>query len=215
MTYLDIDEDTLARAEREAMERPSNSAMWDERLYNTHAPVMSWAERGDDIAEESNYRSALRIITETAGKDVDDHVIDATISDWLVGSLRQIFVQVRDADGSFTPAWREAVNIALGLQDYPLVDDADYSDREHAEYERQYADAIGDARNDYENACYDADRESDIPTDAMHARAVESLDDSDDDFHSEYRHQDCDYAVVSKAYASAIDAMRPAEHSTP
>jgi hypothetical protein len=96
----DFDPEHLAKAAEEALTRPSNSAMWDDRLYSTHGPVIGWAERGDDLVEESNYLMALdrlRAAADDGREDTevsDEHVIDATIRDWLVGSLRQVFVQV-------------------------------------------------------------------------------------------------------------------------
>lgn len=86
------DEDVLKEYANKAFERPSNAFFWDERCYTTHVPVMGWAERGDDILEESNYHSALKRIEEAA--EDESHWWDGTASDWLVGSLRQIWIQV-------------------------------------------------------------------------------------------------------------------------
>lgn len=143
----------LQQAEREALTRPSNSAMWDDRLYGTHAPVISWAERGDDLLAESNYLCVLEHLQAVAvwedrdnQETADEYVIDATISDWLVGSLRQVFVQVRDEDGAYTHVFREAVAIALELRDcYPVFNESDYSEREWAAYEVALEDAIDSA----------------------------------------------------------------------
>jgi hypothetical protein len=141
--YADhIEDAVLAEAEAEAMQRPSNSAMWDDRLYTTHAPVMSWAELGDDLVAESNYLCALKIL-EAANREGEDDVIDASIHDWLVNRLRQIFVRVRDETGEFTPAWLEAVGIALFLrQGNPVLDDDDLSERESEAFEEELDDAI-------------------------------------------------------------------------
>lgn len=212
MAGNDIDDETLTEAAKEALQRPSDAAFWDERLYTTHGLTFGWADRGDDLLAESNYHVALSAIRDAAGEDADDHVIDGSVSHWLVGSMRQLFVQVRDDSGAFTAAWREAVACGLALQDYPILDESDYSERESNEYWRQYADALGDARNDYENVCYDENREADIPDDALHERVTEELEaqqwDSKRDFHNGYRYQDCDYQAVSGAYAEVIEAVR-------
>lgn len=165
MKAEDIDNGTLEEAEREAREsRPSNSAMWDDRLYLTHFPVLSWAERGDDILSESNYLMALELLKgaevhdervrvpgndERAGDIDDSDVIDATISDWLVGSLRQIFVRSRAVvDDTFTGAWKEAVSIASALQSYPVLDDSDFSEREWKAFETDADNALEHARHE-------------------------------------------------------------------
>ena len=143
------DVDDLERVAVEALKRPSNAAFWDERMYETHGCTMSWADRGDDLLEESNYLTALAEIQGAAGDDADEHVFDASVSHWLVGSLRQLFVQVRDEAGDFTPAWIEAVKIGLYLkEDYPVLDESDYSEREYAAYEKNLDDAINHVQDD-------------------------------------------------------------------
>jgi hypothetical protein len=207
MNANELTDEDLIDAESEAMQRPSNSAMWDDRLYVTHVPVMSWAERGDDILSESNYLTALDMLRGAADIDSDEHVIDATISDWLVGSLRQIFVQTRTDDGAFTPAFREAVAIAYALRDYPVLDESDYSEREFEEFERQFADALNDAQNDYERLC--EERENNYPDDGLHDRITEELRDTlSNGSGFEYGElPNCDYAAVSRDYSAIADRL--------
>lgn len=95
------DDETCARyAAALLSSRPHPSSMRDERLYASHAPALNWAERGDDLLAESNYECVLAELEGMAARNdttvEPDDVIDATISDWLVGSLRQIFVRVAD-----------------------------------------------------------------------------------------------------------------------
>jgi hypothetical protein len=146
----EMDNETLERAEREAMQRPGPCGIWDDRLYNTHAPVIGWAERGDDLMEESNYLTVLAHLQGIAVHDDgdaqpegNDYVIDATMGHWLVGSLRQVFVRVRDDAGEFTQVWVEAVGTVTFLrEDYPLFDESDYSEREWARFEENLEDAL-------------------------------------------------------------------------
>lgn len=148
--YQDVDEETLERAEAEAMERPEPCHMWDERLYTTHAPVISWAVNGDDLLAQSNYLTVTAHLTDLAGAD-DEQVIDAQIRDWAVGSLRQTFVQVRDEAGAFTRVWREAVGIALFLRDnYPVFDEADFSELEFGSWTKQVEERMAYATEDYD-----------------------------------------------------------------
>ncbi|WLW38549.1 hypothetical protein [Streptomyces phage Vanseggelen] len=149
---MNVDIDTLVEYAENGLERPSDAAFWDERLYTTHAPVIGWAERGDDILEESNYLSALDLIQGAAAENVEEHVIDATIGHWLVGSLRQLFVQVYEDETreEFTQAFIEAVEIAEGLKDYPIVDESDYSEREWKRYEENLSEALDQAQRDYD-----------------------------------------------------------------
>ncbi|MFF7800228.1 hypothetical protein [Streptomyces olivaceus] len=93
---MDLDRDTLDEIAEQALERPSDAMFFDDRLFTTHGALFHWAERGDDILEESNYLSALAAIQGAAGDDVDEHVIDGTSRHWGFGSLRTIYVQVYD-----------------------------------------------------------------------------------------------------------------------
>lgn len=146
---FDIDIDTLAEWAEKALERPSDAAFWDERLYETHGATLSWAERGDDILEESNYLSALDLVKGAAEREED--VIDASIGHWLVGSLRQLFVRVYEDDGvTFTAAWREVVEIGEGLASYPIVDESDFSEREYERWQKNVDEALDDAKSRYE-----------------------------------------------------------------
>ncbi|QFG10537.1 hypothetical protein SEA_URZA_74 [Streptomyces phage Urza] len=90
MTEIDID--VLREYAEEGLKRPSDAAFWDERCYTTHIPVIGWADRGDDILEESNFHAARDLI-EGAAED-DEHWFQGSAGHWLVGNLEQIWVQV-------------------------------------------------------------------------------------------------------------------------
>jgi hypothetical protein len=168
MRTIDIDRDTLDKAAREGFERPADAAFWDDRCYATHVPVMSWADRGDDILAESNFHVALAMLAATVAQDESgaseergDDFYDGTSSHWLVGSLREIWVRVYVSDDwldqepdarEFTPVFIEAVSIALALQDYPVLDESDHSDREHAAWESNVDDAIHQAERDHDDS---------------------------------------------------------------
>ncbi|MFI5863544.1 hypothetical protein [Streptomyces sp. NPDC051546] len=234
---MELDREILEKAAREALERPSNASFWDDRLFTTHGAVFHWAERGDDLLEESNYLTALDLIKAAADDGrpdtevSDEHVIDGTSSHWAVGSLRTIYVQVyvdetpecawEDCDGEagntawigeikgpsyctqhigdglqllaegawvdavaelaedyddfevpdalsqsvyegklaltkekpvereFTAAFVEATELALSLQDYPILDDSDYSEREWEGFEAAMKEAVEQAQREY------------------------------------------------------------------
>lgn len=139
----------LEQAEAEAMVRPDPCSMFDERLYTTHAPVIDWAVNSGDHAAESNYTLITQHLIEVAGPD-DRAVIEGTMSDWLVGPLKQTFVQVRDDEGTFTRVWMEAVAIALYLRDcYPLFDEDDVSAREFDAWTNQVDQEMEYATSDF------------------------------------------------------------------
>ncbi|WJN63327.1 hypothetical protein [Streptomyces phage phiScoe54] len=154
---MNVDIDTLVEYAERALERPSDAAFWDERCYDTHVPVIGWAERGDDILEESNFYSARDLI-EGAAED-EEHWFEGTAGHWLVGSLRQIWVQVYEDESreEFTQAFIEAVEIQEALHGYPILDESDYSEREWKAFEENCDQALQDAKREYE---LDTDEES-------------------------------------------------------
>lgn len=210
----DISDEDLAQAEKEAFARPSDASFWDERMYDTHAPVMSWADRGDDLLEASNFHAALAILTDADTGEDDPHVFDASVSHWLVGSLQQIWVRARDDSGAFTPAWRTAVAIAFALQEYPVLDESDLSERESEAFDTQFDDALWQARNAFDSARYAEDEDAPDLTDTQHALVADGVREAHSDgadFHGD-SYADCNYGAVADEYARiAADLLsRPA-----
>jgi hypothetical protein len=205
----DIDRDTLEKAAREGFERPANAAFWDDRCYTTHVPVLSWADRSDDVLDESNYHTALAMLAGAVAHDESgaseergDDFHDGSSSHWLVGSLRQIWVRVYVSDEwehqesdarEFTPAFIEAVRIALSLQDYPILDESDYSEREYAAWEAVTDDALDTAARDH----VDSDTER-----ALFYWLVTAVEPYRDELH-ECGFPDPDWDRVAELYATA------------
>ncbi|AFO10940.1 hypothetical protein ELB20_74 [Streptomyces phage phiELB20] len=186
-----LDFETLDEIATNCLTRPSDAMFWDDRLFETHGALFSWAELGDDILEESNYKSALSLIQGAAGDDADEHVIDGTARHWACGSLRTIYVQVYESyedyececeptwehedecaqdeddfycqlycriecDGEkclpeqeFTAAFIEAAELLVGLQDYPIIDESDFSEREWKAFEDNCTEALDQAKREY------------------------------------------------------------------
>jgi hypothetical protein len=102
----------------------------DDRIGNTHAVILG-AEVGDPYGE-SNLAAATRILGQWLTDDDEADVLEATVGRSGRTWLRTLAVRVYEADGTFTDAWCTAVdNILLRLEDYPLLDEDDYSEREY------------------------------------------------------------------------------------
>lgn len=97
---MDLDRETLEEAAAEALERPSNAFFYDDRLFTTHGRVFGWRESHGDVLEESNYLTALALITAAAddGREdtevSDEQVIDGTESHFANGRIRVLYVQI-------------------------------------------------------------------------------------------------------------------------
>ncbi|AKY03904.1 hypothetical protein SEA_VERSE_74 [Streptomyces phage Verse] len=147
---VNVDLDTVIEYAERALERPSDAAFWDERCYETHVPVISWADRGDDILEESNFHTARDLIAGAA--EDEEHWFQGSAGHWLVGNLEQIWVQVYEDETreEFTQAFIEAVEIQESLSSYPILDESDYSEREWKLYEENLSEALDQAQRDYD-----------------------------------------------------------------
>jgi hypothetical protein len=99
----------------------------DEEVGKTQVPMLG-AEIRSDALGESNLDAALKLL--------DSHVQDGTITEETVGRsgktwMRFMNVRVYNDDGEMTQAWRDTVDLVLvPLEDYPILDEDDFSERE-------------------------------------------------------------------------------------
>ena len=190
MTPEDLERLTLEHG------RPGNFA-GDAMCYGTHWPFFSWANRGDDRLSEANYKAALAELQEvedTGHSDGTPDLVDADVRHWVVGSLSQLWVRMKDDSGDFTPMWVKVAELCSALEDYPVLDEDLLSELEWEDYERDLDDALNDARDmDLEDILPDDMR--DLMLDA--ARCL--YGDTDCPF------PDVDYDRVAEAYDRVLD----------
>ena len=151
-TASDLDHAELVKLAEQALKRPGSYMAFDDRWYNTHGCVMAWADRGDDVLAESNYLTALDMLNGAVAHDETgaseargDDVVDTSASHWGYGSVRELFVRVFDEHGEYTPAFIEAARIHGRLENYPILDESDFSEREYKQWEDVMEDALSDA----------------------------------------------------------------------
>ncbi|USH45908.1 hypothetical protein SEA_VIEENROSE_73 [Streptomyces phage VieEnRose] len=228
MSY-EIDIDVLREYAAEALERPRDAAFWDERCYSTHVPVLGWADRGDDVLEESNFFAALDLI-EGAAED-ESHWFRGSSSHWLVGSLEQIWVQVYEdveCEGHHDDDYTLESGVGIGEATYCDGECVPERDREFTAAFRE-AVSISEALKDYpvlDDSDY-SEREwkqfEETLEEALDSAVSEYLDVDDDheteaikaawyeDEDNEHRRMWCrsddvDWDVVSEEYKRARDA---------
>ena len=95
---------------------------------------MLWysSSRDAGLLEQSNekvFNERLRPFSE--GDDPD--LVFERHSHWAVGYLDGFSIRVRRPDGSITPAFSQFCSIKDALEGYPILDEADYSEREWRE----------------------------------------------------------------------------------
>ena len=90
------------------------------------------------LLEESNQKVTNDRLTKFAAGNDPDLVFEKH-SHWVVNSLAGISLRVYRADGSTTDAFREFCRIMEALDDYPVLDEEDYGDREYEATLENYA----------------------------------------------------------------------------
>lgn len=131
--YVIDDVDQLIEFAEDSLQTPSDSAWFDDELFNTHTMLFATPDislTDDYTAEWSNYRTALSLLSEA----YPDDVAEATFGHWTYSKFYAVKVRVH-RDGVITPAFAEAYGLVKSLEDYGLIDEDDWS-----ELEREIAD---------------------------------------------------------------------------
>lgn len=138
-----IDPDELVRAAQQALERPSDVGYFGDRALWSVWGVVGTQGPDPDTLEASNWRVMLSDLQGRAvhddGDQSDDpaeYVDTETFSHWAFGYVTHMVVRVLvDTDGpleasNLTYTFVRAVELAQSLQDYPVLDESDYSELE-------------------------------------------------------------------------------------
>lgn len=98
-----------------------------------------YEHRDSDLLAQSN----AKVIRDTLG-DYDDTTVQwQHFSHWAVGWIDAVAIKIRDEAGEFTAAFIDMYNLLERLDDYPVLDEDDYSQRqwkEAGDYWRKYCD---------------------------------------------------------------------------
>ena len=125
--------------------------VWD-RVQELDDPN-SWAviythNRDSDLLDESNAAAIAKALTPFT-EDDDPDVVFESHSHWAVGHVDGFSIRVFK-DGDITEAFRTYHGLAERLADYPILDEEDYSQREHDATVENIADAAWRLKRDYE-----------------------------------------------------------------
>lgn len=136
------DYDDLARLALEAAHDSLFIRWHDDVIGTTTAPVLA-AEIGSDALSESNLAAATTLLADhIATGDVTEDTVGRSGRTWL----RMLTVRVYDDAGNLTQAWRDFVDrVYTPLQDYAILDESDYQQREYDNYVEQIDFTFGAA----------------------------------------------------------------------
>ena len=210
----DIPDSALEVVAKRALQRPNNFIRHDEAVFDTHGLVFAWADRGDDLIAESNYHfmlAELRTVIEN-GEATSEDLIEGSESHWAVGHLATLYVRVYEdpAPGcswsEYTRIFKVAAAMVLAIENYPLLDGHDHSEREHAAWYAVVEDALDSAQRDHPE---------DSPAERAAFRVLLEWGDRDDDqyedlyalfSHGESSPDYVDWEAVKTAYDEVRDA---------
>ena len=147
------DRDYYADHGRDALgDTTSAWVLWSDERYGTELALVVAGEVGDP-AGESNVAAAEHILAAYLGGDAEQYTVGRSGRTWLRG----VAVRVFGEDGEVTEAWRVAVDeVIIPLENYPLLDEDDFYDREHEVIFENLvldygaaADIVAEALNEY------------------------------------------------------------------
>lgn len=105
---------------------------WRARDLDDADQWMVWytSSRDSGLLEQSNAEAIrVRLRPFTEGDDPD--VVPESHSHWAVGYLDGYSIRVLRPDGTITPVFEEFCRLKEALENYPVLNESDYSDREY------------------------------------------------------------------------------------
>lgn len=90
-------------------------------IYDTH-------NRDSGLLEILNYEVMKK---ELEIPEFENDLTQERHSHWTVGWIECYCIRVRDSQGKITPAFRKFAELFLAMEDYPVLDESDYSEREY------------------------------------------------------------------------------------
>lgn len=109
--------------------------------------VIYTSNRDSGLLDQSN-EQAINERLEKYADDEDADIVFERHSHWAVGFVTGMSVRVFKPDGSITDAFKEVCSIQAAMDDYPVLDEQDYSQREYDATLENYSNEIGHYRSE-------------------------------------------------------------------
>lgn len=115
-------------------------------LANNHAKFQSFGWSSDERPEDCENWAIVYLSSRDSGllaksnesvilSELAPYIHDVVIishSHWAVGYVDGILIRVYNTDGTITDAFRKYAGLKIALDDYPVLNEDDYSNREYA-----------------------------------------------------------------------------------
>ncbi len=140
----------LDHAEDLAKKLANNHARFESFGWDSDAQPddkQNWAivytsNRDSDALDRSNASVIEKALSPWEG----DTVETLSHSHWAVGHVDGFMIRVYDATGAITPAFLAYSELACALEDYPILDEHDFSELEQADADQTWANCYNDAQ---------------------------------------------------------------------
>lgn len=123
-------------------------SIWDGGFYHGETPlgeswaiVMVYAPNVAQLLDESNWESVLADLEKHFGNTEEDQYCVEGISHWLT-RLEYLMIKLVNDDGTPTEIAEFMFDALNRLDDYPVYDDDDYSEREYESNEKAMLESI-------------------------------------------------------------------------
>jgi len=104
--------------------------------------IIYTSHRDSGLLDQSNAAEIAKHLAPFADGD-DADVAFESHNHWAVGHIDGFSIRVFKADGTVTPAFEELCGIKARLEDYPVLNEADYSQREYEAALENYRNEMG------------------------------------------------------------------------
>lgn len=145
MTETEITEQELEEWERQLTHRPTDYfGVIHEWMDEGFSQGIFGTSRDADILQQSNW-AAVQAMMQPWTND-EDVVRITSSSHWAVGWVETMHVRIRNKKGKFTKAFKQAVEILEKIENYPVLDEWDYSQREFDDMYQYCALEVGEEK---------------------------------------------------------------------
>lgn len=131
------------QAINESWNIPDYCSPTDETMESGYSFLETWCKvfathRDSDLLDQSNYSAYIKLLDDfimehnPKGEIIDDYQYqEGSASHWLVGYTNEILIPALTSKGKVTEIFKHCLGIQDSLDDYPVLDEDDFSGREH------------------------------------------------------------------------------------
>ncbi|MGE3408670.1 MAG: hypothetical protein AB7I37_17760 [Pirellulales bacterium] len=129
-----------------------NSFVWfrDKEVEDAEKWAIVYTHNRDSGLLDQSNASVISKAMAPFAESADPDVVFESHTHWAVGHVDGFSLRVFDANGEITEAFRTYHELAQAMDEYPFLDESDYSDREYEATLENIADAAWRLKNEFD-----------------------------------------------------------------